>query len=159
MKFTIWSWKLLIGFFSSIRKDICWCWFYSSPFNLWAMWTHTTDSYEIWVNTSCSKDWRFVKTFDLLYHNGIFQDVLFFVPPGDNMLTVYFMLLLQDFTTLYLMLTTIKIEPKHKVLNQMDLILMELIVLELIMLSIGRKKSFSCSVKFIFSFSHNLLSY
>lgn len=38
---------------------------------------------------------------------------------------------------LYLMLTMIKREHKHKALNQMDSILMELILLVLIMRSIG----------------------
>jgi len=40
--------------------DICWSWFHCSSFNLWAMWTNSTHSNEIWFNTYCSKDGRFV---------------------------------------------------------------------------------------------------
>ncbi|MBA0811835.1 hypothetical protein Gohar_025850 [Gossypium harknessii] len=42
--------------------------------------------------------------------------------------------------TLYLMLITIKLEQKHKVLNPTDLISMEPMVVELIMPSIGRSR-------------------
>ena len=52
-------------------------------------------------------------------------------------LIIHLNIILQDYTILYLTLIMIGVEHRHRVLSQMDLILMELMLEVLIMLSIG----------------------
>jgi hypothetical protein len=144
--------------------DICWCWFHSHSFNLWAMWAYTTHSNEIWFNTHCSKNWRFVHTLylatNIIHLTGlvdvptlnstlIWSLALYFliwnVSPFQLLLFIHLVFFswasswynFQDFTTRYSTLIMIGIEHKHKVLSQMDSILMGLMPEVLIMLLIG----------------------
>lgn len=156
--------KALLTHLKRFVLDICWCWFHSSSFNLWAMWTHSTHSNEIWFSTCCSKNWRSLHALYLLYiiihWNGMvcmqtlldtltinllhlymeyflsFQFLLF-IQLCFGSVDIHQHIILQDFTIQYLTLIMIRIEHKHKVLSQMDLVLMELILEVLIMLSIG----------------------
>lgn len=62
---------------------------------------------------------------------------LLFIQLCFGSVNIHINIILQDFTIQYSTLTMIRIEPKRKVLSQMDLVLMELILEVLIMLSIG----------------------
>lgn len=80
---TVCACKLLIP---NQYADICWSGLYSGPFNFWAVWTHSTYSYEIWLNSCCSQNWRFVN--GILVVNSLtkvqryFSDQLVFIYPN-----------------------------------------------------------------------------
>lgn len=58
--------------------DICGCWFHSSPIYFWALWTDPAYCYEIWFNSCCSKNWRWVPIFLLRSQNFSTYSSFFF---------------------------------------------------------------------------------